>query len=737
MMALGRGEMKQILQNQKTGNTELADVPCPQVKKGHVLIRTRKTLISPGTERSVLEFGKAGLFEKARQNPDKVRAVLERVKTEGIFETYEALTRKLEQRIPLGYCNAGLVLDIGAGVCHLRPGDRVASNGKHAELVNVPANLCVKVAEKVCDDHATFTVLGAIGLEGLRLAQPTLGETFVVIGLGLVGLIVVQLLQANGCKVMGIDMNAHRLALAKKFGAHVVDLSDGRDPVAEALVFSRERGVDGVLVTASTTSSDPIHHAARMCRKRGRIVLVGVTGLELAREDFYEKEISFQVSCSYGPGRYDPVYEEQGHDYPFGYVRWTEQRNMEAMMDLLEAEKIDVESLISHRFPLFEAQAAYDVLARDARSLGIILEYPDETERPTEFIRRTSVSLNIVEDSVKGLSRTPVVSFIGAGDHATRILIPAFQKAGVRLKSIATSTGTTCYQVAKQFGFREATTDANAVLADPEVDCIIIATRHDTHARFTKAALESGKHVFVEKPLAITRAELKGIEDLYTGRLDAKPQSVLTVGFNRRFAPHIQKIRELIEGYDSPKSFIMTVNAGRIPSDHWIQDPGVGGGRIIGEACHFIDLLRYLAQSPVMSVLADAMEHGAPRSCPDTATFTLGFQDGSIGTIHYFANGEKTFPKERLEIFCSGKILQMDNFQKLKGWGWPRFRKMNLWRQDKGHASCTEAFVKAVKEGGSPPIPIEQLMEVTEISLIIHEMLVNRVGSRIELPRKP
>ena len=730
--------MKQILQNQKTGNTELVDVPCPQVKNGHVLIRTRKSLISPGTERAVLEFGKAGLFEKARKNPDKVRAVLERLKTEGIFETYEAVTRKLEQRIPLGYCNAGVVLDIGKGVYHLRPGDRVASNGKHAELVNVPMNLCVKIPETVSDDHATFTVLGAIGLEGLRLAQPTLGETFVVIGLGLVGLIAVQLLRANGCRVMGIDMNSHRLALAKEFGAHVVDLSDGRDPVAEALVLSRERGVDGVLVTASTTSSDPIRHAAQMCRKRGRIVLVGVTGLELSRDDFYEKEISFQVSCSYGPGRYDPVYEEQGHDYPFGFVRWTEQRNMEAMMDLLEAQKIDVESLISHRFPLAEAQAAYDVLSNDARSLGIILEYSDDTERPTESIRRPLVSLSIREDRVKGLARPPAVSFIGAGDHATRILIPAFQKAGVRLKSIVTSTGATSYQAAKQFGFEQAATDADAVFADPDVDCVVIATRHDTHARFTTAALKSGKHVFVEKPLAISRAELKDIVDLYTAQNASQPQRVLTVGFNRRFAPHIQKIRELMKGFDGPKSFVMTVNAGRIPSDHWIQDPAVGGGRIIGEACHFIDLLRYLAQSPVTSVQADSMEASSSRlPCPDTATFTLGFQDGSIGAIHYFSNGDKTFPKERLEIFCSGKILQMNNFKKLQGWGWPHFRKMNLWKQDKGHTHCVGAFAKAVREGGSLPIPFEQLIEVTEVSLIVHEMLSNRVRSRIELAAKP
>ncbi len=726
--------MKQVLQNQKTGKTELADVPAPQVKNGYVLIRTRRTLISPGTERAVLEFGKASILEKAVRNPEKVRMVLERLKTEGIFETYEAVTRKLEQRIPLGYCNAGTVLEIGKGVYHVRPGDRVASNGKHAELVNVPANLCVKIADTVSDEEATFTVLGAIGLEGLRLAKPTLGETFVVIGLGLVGLITVQLLLANGCRVLGIDMDAHRLSLGRKFGAHVVDLSVGSDPVATALAFSRERGVDGVLVTASTASSDPIHQAARMCRKRGRIILVGVTGLELSREEFYEKEISFQVSCSYGPGRYDPLYEEHGQDYPFGYVRWTEQRNMEAMMDLLASHKIDVQSLISHRFPLRNVEPAYEVLSSGAPSLGIILEYEQNIELPDQLLRSSTVSLKKRDDRGEWLSGSPVVSFIGAGDHALRILIPAFQNTGVTMRSIATSTGTTCYQAAKRFGFQEATTDANSLLADPVVNCIVIATRHDTHSRFTKAALGLGKHVFVEKPLAISREGLNEVVSLFAEQsLDSKP--ILTVGFNRRFAPHIQKIRELLRGCSGPKSFVMTVNAGSIPSDNWIQDPYTGGGRIIGEACHFIDLLRYLAENSITSVQAESMELSSSNLlCPDTTTFTLKFQDGSIGTIHYFANGHKTFPKERLEIFCSGKIIQLNNFKKLRAWGWPGFKKMNLWKQDKGHDNLVRAFVEAVKAGGPPPIPLEELFEVTNASITIHELLVNRVRSCIELP---
>ena len=378
--------MKQILQNQKTGVTEIAEVPCPQLKAGHVLIRNRTTLISAGTERTVVDFGKANLIEKARQNPEKVRMLLDRLKTNGLLHTVEAATHKLEQRIALGYCSAGVVLDVGHGVTGISKGDRVASNGKHAEVVSVPLNLCVKIADEVSYDEAAFTVIGAIGLQGVRLAQPTLGESFVVTGLGLVGLVTVQFLLANGCRVLGIDVDAHKLSLARQFGAQTLDVSAGQNPVTEAMAFSRGRGVDGVIITAATKSNEPVHQAAQMCRKRGRIVLVGVVGLELSRDDFYEKELSFQVSCSYGPGRYDPLYEEGGHDYPIGFVRWTEQRNLEAMMDLLEGRKVDVNSLISHRFPLERAADAYGLLTGGDPYLGILLEYSGDEERSDDIL---------------------------------------------------------------------------------------------------------------------------------------------------------------------------------------------------------------------------------------------------------------------------------------------------------------------------------------------------------------
>lgn len=717
--------MKQLLQNQKTGITEITEMPCPQLKPGHVLIRNRATLISAGTERSVVDFGKANILEKARQNPEKVRMVVDRLRTDGLVQTIETVTNKLNQRIALGYCSAGIVMEVGIGVTGFRKGDRVASNGKHAEVVCVPANICAKIPDHVADDEAAFTVIGAIGLQGIRLAKPTLGETFVVTGLGLVGLVTVQLLSANGCRVMGIDVDPHKVALARQFGADTVDLSTGGNPVSEALAFSRGRGVDGVIVTASTKSSDPIHQAAVMCRKRGRIILVGVTGLQLNRDDFYEKELTFQVSCSYGPGRYDPLYEEGGHDYPFGFVRWTEQRNMEAVIDMLAHGRIDVQSLMSHHFPLDKAADAYAVLSGGEPYMGILLHYPDPKEKPDEILRTRTVQIN---DSVAaGLSVTrgaPVMSFIGSGDHASRILIPAFKKAGAQLKTIAASTGVLCVQTGKKFGFCQASTDTDGVIKDPEVNAIVVATRHDTHARFVKLALQAGKHVFVEKPLALSLVELAEIAELYRSQAGPPSRTIMTVGFNRRFAPQIQKMKSLLDGTKQPKCLIMTVNAGAIPQDHWTQDPSVGGGRIIGEACHFIDLLRYLVGSPIVSIQAARMgDSTGEENLNDKACITLGFSDGSLGTVHYLANGHKSVPKERLEVFCGGKIFQLENFQRLTGYGWTGFRKMNLWRQDKGHEACAASFVKAIQTGGPFPIPLDELFEVAELSIRANCML--------------
>lgn len=707
--------MKQVLQSLRTGKTEVAAVPCPVPGRGQVLVGTSRSLISVGTERMLVEFGKAGWIEKARQQPDKVRMVLDKIRTDGLMPTIESVVNKLEQPLPLGYCNVGRVLEIGAGVAALSIGDRVVSNGKHAEMVSVPVNLCARVPDSVTDDEAAFTVISAIALQGIRLVQPTLGEAVVVTGLGLIGLMAVQLLRAHGCRVLGVDFDAAKLALARQFGAQVVDLAAGEDPVAAAQSFSRGRGVDAVIITTSTKSSAPVHQAALMSRKRGRIVLVGVTGLELSRADFYEKELSFQVSCSYGPGRYDPNYEDKGNDYPVGFVRWTEQRNFEAVLDMMADGRLDTKPLISLRFPISDAEKAYGLVGAAAPSLGILLEYPQD-EQSAAAVRRQTVHLAPAQAAT--CTGRVALGFVGAGNYATAVLIPAFKATGARLRTVASGGGVSGLHAGRKFGFEATTTDTASMLTDAEIDAIVVSTRHDSHARLVCDALRAGKHVFVEKPLCLTLGELADIESAYSA-LDVCPsgQPVLMVGFNRRFSPQVQRIKSLLAGATGPKSFVMTVNAGAIPLGHWTQDIEVGGGRIVGEACHFIDLLRFLAGVPITEWQRLAME-SATR---DTVSLQLRFADGSIGTVHYFANGSKSFPKERLEVFSGGRVLQLDNFRRLTGYGWPGFSKMNLWRQNKGQKACADAFVAAAEGRAPVPVPFDELLEVSRVSIEVAE----------------
>jgi predicted dehydrogenase/threonine dehydrogenase-like Zn-dependent dehydrogenase len=648
----------------------------------------------------LVDFGKAGWIEKARQQPDKVRAVIEKIKTDGLVPTLEAISNKLGQPLPMGYCNAGEVIGVGAGVRGFNVGDRVASSGRHAEVVAVPANLCARIPDGVSDEAAAFTVLGAIALQGIRLAQPTLGEAVAVTGLGVIGLLSVQLLRANGCRVLGIDIDAKKLELARRFGAEVVDVAAGEDAVAAGQRFSRGRGIDAVLITAATRSNEPVHQAAQMSRKRGRIVLVGVAGLELSRGDFYEKELSFQVSCSYGPGRHDPVYEEKGYDYPVGLVRWTEQRNFEAVLDMLRERRLDVEPLISHRFAIGDAPAAYQVVAGEEPSLGIVLDYPsDGAQSPTS----TTVRIAATQASSQ-----PTVGCVGAGNYARSVLFAAYRDAGARLRTVVSESGVSGVHAARKFKFEQATTDAASILSDPQIDVVVIATRHDTHASFALEARAAGKHVFVEKPLCLTMAELSSIEAAY-----ATASPLLMVGFNRRFAPHVVRMKELLATTAGPKSFIVTVNAGAIPASHWTQDEEVGGGRLIGENCHFIDLLRHLAGVPIAAHDTCLMDVATK----DCAVVSLRFADGSIGAIHYLSNGSKSFPKERIEVFVAGRVLQLDNFRDLRGFGWPGFSRMRLWRQDKGQRQCVAAFVDAVRSGRTAPIPLTEVLEVSRISI--------------------
>ncbi len=699
--------MKQILQDMSSGETRLADVPTPNVSKTSVLIQSTRSLISVGTERMLVEFGKSNLIEKARAQPERVKMVFDKMKTDGVFATLDAVKSKLDQPLPLGYCNVGRVMQVGSEVKEFVEGDRVVSNGYHASVVSVSHNLTAKIPDTVSDEAAAFTVLASIGLQGIRLAAPTLGESFVVTGLGLIGLLTVQLLRAHGCRVLGIDFDESKLELAKTFGAEVVHLSKGEDPVEVATAFSRGRGVDGVIITASTKSSDPVSQAAKMSRKRGRIVLVGVTGLELNRADFYEKELSFQVSCSYGPGRYDPNYEEKGQDYPFGFVRWTEKRNFEAILDMMADGRLDTAPLISHRFSFDDAVKAYDVLSNDKKALGIVLEYP---QVPASQLRVSKVTLKPASFKPE----EPVLGFIGSGNYASRILIPAFKKAGAQLHTIVSQGGVSATHHGQKNDFHAASTEATQVLDNPDINTVVVVTRHNTHASYVVQALERGKHVFVEKPLALTDADLAAIDVAYKRASNVK----LMVGFNRRFAPMVVKMKGLLSSVSEPKTFIMTMNAGSIPADNWVQDVAVGGGRIIGEACHYVDLMRHLVGHEIVSVQARRMgEHPGVAVTEDKATITLGFADGSHGTIHYFANGGKVFPKERIEVFAGGGVLQLDNFRKLSSYGWRDFRGLRSFSQDKGQEACAAAFVASLRGGTASPIAYEELLEVSRVSI--------------------
>jgi len=696
--------MKQILQNLKTGELDIAEVPVPVVQPGHLLIQTRCSLISSGTERMLVSFAKSGLISKARQQPDKVKQVLEKIKTDGLMPTLHSVFNRLDEPLPLGYCNCGIVLEVGKGVECFQIGDRVINNGPHAEIVCVPKNLCAKVPENVTDDTATFTVLASIGLQGIRLLNPTFGETIVVSGLGLIGLMAVQILIANGCKVIGTDFDKNKIALAQKYGAQTIDLSIGVDPIEAALAMTGGIGVDGVLITASAKEDSIVHQSAQMCRKRGRIILIGVVNLDLDRSDFYEKELTFKVSCSYGPGRYDPKYENAGQDYPLGFVRWTEQRNFEAILNAMSAGTLKVGDLISKRIDITQAQNAYKMLMDEPSRLALILTYPPSEAKvagtvktPAKYVRSPAVP-------------QVVAGLIGAGNFAKLTLLPAIKPLGIRLKTVADINGVSGAHTARKFGFEKATNDYREILNDSEVNTVFIATRHDLHASMVIEALDASKNVHVEKPLCLNTQQLDEIKSVYK---EHKSQH-LFVGFNRRFSPHAQKIKQLVSSRTAPLCMNWLINAGNIPADVWIQDLNIGGGRIIGEGCHWIDFMSYIADASVVSV--SAMMIGADSSeqvKTDKMSIILSFADGSIGTLHYFANGSKSYPKETFELFCQGKVLKLDNFRKLVGYGYKGFKKMNLWSQDKGHNNQFKAFIKRISEGGQPLISFEEIENVT------------------------
>lgn len=700
--------MKQIIQDLKSGATILEEVPVPQVKSGCVLIRTTRSLVSLGTERMLVEFGKANLIDKAKQQPDKVKQTLDKIRTDGLTATLNAVKNKLDQPLPLGYCNVGQVVAVGKGVTEFAVGDRVASNGKHAEFVCVPKNLVAKIPDNVQDDEAAFTVIGSIGLQGIRLLQPQLGENIVIIGLGLIGLVAAQLLKAAGARVIGIDFDQQKLDIAAGYGIETVNPAEGADQVKYVMEATGGIGADGVLITASAHNDDIIHNACEMSRKRGRIVLVGVIGLNIRRDDFYKKELSFQVSCSYGPGRYDENYEEKGMDYPLPYVRWTEKRNFETVLQSIANGNLNVKSLITEEVDLADYNLIYGDMRKQG-SIASIIRYPSDSRIETVV----EVNSNAFKPS-KGQ-----IGIIGAGNYTNSTMVPALKACKAKIRYIASAQGMTAKVLARKCGAMMATSDYHEILNDPEVDLVMITTRHDTHARMVVEALEAGKNVFVEKPLCLNADELDNILSAYKAK---EGKVSLSVGFNRRFSPFAVKMKKLLG--DGPKNIIATMNAGFVPQDVWVHDLAVGGGRIIGEACHFIDLCSYLAGSKVVAVCMNAMGEN-PEENTDNASILLKYANGTNAVINYFANGSKAYQKERIEAYSQERTLVLNNWMKLEGYGFKGFSKMR-GSLDKGHKAQFALLNERIINGGEPLVDLDTIVNTTKASFACIESLKNK-----------
>ena len=690
--------MKQVFQSLATGKINFFDLPAPKIKDNEILIKTNCSLISSGTERMLAEFGRSNLFSKAKQQPDKLKEAVEHAKLNGFLTTFEAISDKLEKPIQLGYCNVGIVIKVGKSVKNFVAGDRVLSNGAHSELVCVSQKLCAKIPDNVSDNDAVFTVLASIGLQGIRLCKPTLGETFVVSGLGLIGLLTAQLLKANGLIVFGIDPDIRKCKIAESFGIETFSTKDNEIIKRNILNKTDNFGVDGVLITASTTSSEPINLAAEITRKKGRLVLVGVTGLSLRRDLLYKKEISFQVSCSYGPGRYDPLYENDCIDYPIGHVRWTENRNFTAILNLLSESKINTKKLVSHTFEFERISEAYDLLVSDSLVTGILIKYKNK-------LKNYEDTINLVNHFHKSSNKTEDINigFIGAGNYASRTLIPAFIKNKPNFYILGAESGHNSIHIGKKYGFKKVTTNIKKLILHKETNLIVISTRHDSHAKLVIESLKANKHVFVEKPLCLNKNEFNLIKK------NINSEKLLMVGFNRRFSPLIKFLDIELNKINTSKNFIYTCNSGSLPSEHWSLDLFKGGGRFLGEACHFVDLLRFLAKSPIIDF--QLLPKGTNKMS-QTFDIFLKFENGSTGCIHYLANGSKSFAKERLEVFSGGKIFQLDNFLKLRAWGVKGFKEKRLFKQDKGQLNCVKMFLDAIKNGTESPIPLDQILEV-------------------------
>ncbi len=696
--------MKKVILNIKNGEISLVNIPVPETGDGKILIKSTKSLISIGTEKMLIDFGKSNYINKALRQPQRVMQVINKISTDGIFPTYNAIKNKLDDPMPLGYSNVGVVIETNAN--NFSVGDRVVSNGSHSEYINVSKNLSALIPDNVDDTTASFTVLGSIALQGIRLINPGLGETVVVYGLGLIGLLACQILEANGCDVIATDIDAVKCELAKKSGISVIQINDIDSLISEVKHKTSNFGADAILITAKNSDNQIIHASAQMCKKRGKITLIGDVGLNLDRNDFYEKEISFQVSSSYGPGRYDPVYEQKNIDYPFAYVRWTAQRNFESILKLMSLGKIKVENLISGEFQLENILEAYSNVKKPG-TLGLIINYP-KSKNDSKENKLLDVDLPNKTSNNKEIT----LGFIGTGSYAKRFLIPSLKNKNIFLKTAVSRNGLSAAVVAKKFGFEKMSSNPNDIILDNKINTVFIATHHDTHAKFVVDSILQNKSVFVEKPLAINLNELENITKI------VREDTRLMVGFNRRFSLLIKKTKSILGKNKLPCSIVYTINAGEIDNNHWSLNKDIGGGRIVGEVCHFIDLLRYITDSKIRSWQFINIDN-----LKDCLSIHLKFENGSIASINYFTNGNRKYSKENIEIFNDSKIIKIENFIKLSFYGYKGIRNIRLWTQDKGQKECLRVFVDSILKKKQPPIPINELIEVSKIAIDINESL--------------
>ena len=694
--------MKQIVQNLKTGKTELINVPSPLVDDGCLLIKSQTSLVSLGTEKMLVNFGKANYFQKARQQPEKVKQVINKISSDGLIPTIEAVFKKLDQPMPLGYCNAGLVVGVGKGVEDFKIGDRVASNGPHAEFVSVPKNLVVKIPDEVSYEEASFTVIGSIALQGIRLMNPTFGETIVVVGLGLIGLITTQLLKANGCRVIGVDFDENKLEIANKFGISTINAST--DIVSTVKNLTSEIGSDGVIITASSKSDEVISKAANMCRKKGRIVLVGVVGLNINRSDFYEKELTFKVSSSYGPGRYDNLYENKGLDYPIGYVRWTQNRNFQAILNAIKNNQLNVSNLITSKIKLDDYLKIYDNID-DGKEIACMISYDSNVSKTPSVKVTNSIETNGNKN----------IGIIGAGNFTSSTIIPVLKKLNLNIKNIVSSKGLSGTYLAKKYKIENSSTDVSEIYNDENIDSVIITTRHNLHCEQVVNSLKNNKHVFVEKPLALNYKELNIIRESFL-----QNNKSLMLGFNRRFSPFSKKAKMALGDNPGQINVIATMNSGNIPINHWVQDIEIGGGRIIGEACHYIDLISFFTNQNVKQVFVSSIGDQIDLAT-DNATIILKYENGSMGTINYFSNGHKSYSKERIEIYQGGKNIIIDNFRTINFYGYNiKNYKSN---QNKGHYDQFKLWHKFIEGEGEIPIPFHSIYNTSKAALDCIESL--------------